>query len=85
MRYTITLTPRAAKELRAIARSDQERLARRIDGLALNPKPYGVRKLSGDENLYRIRVGDFRVVYSIEDRRLVVMVIRIGHRRDVYR
>lgn len=85
MRYTITLTPRAAKELRALARSDQERLARRIEGLALNPRPYGVRKLAGENNLYRIRIGDFRVVYAIEDRRLVVMVIRIGHRREVAR
>lgn len=85
MAYTVEFTARAARDFRAIARKDQERIGKRIDGLAENPRPYGVRKLEGEEDLYRIRVGDFRIIYLIEDRRLVVVVIRIGNRRDVYR
>lgn len=85
MAYTVEFTARAARDFKAIARPDQIRIARRIDGLAENPRPYGVRKLAGEEDLYRIRVGDFRVIYTIENRRLVVLVIRIGNRRDVYR
>jgi len=85
MAYTVEFTARAVRDLRAIARADQERIAKRIDGLAENPRPYGVRKLEGEDGLYRIRVGDFRIIYLIEDRRLVVVVIRIGNRRDVYR
>lgn len=85
MAHTIEFTGRAARELKAIARADQVRIARRIDALAENPRPYGVHKLEGGKGLYRIRVGDFRVIYMIEDRRLLVVVIRIGNRRDVYR
>lgn len=85
MAYTIEFTTRAARDLQAIPRPDQVRVAKRIDGLAENPRPYGVRKLDGAEGLYRIRVGDFRIIYSMEDRRLVVTMIRIGNRRDVYR
>lgn len=85
MAYSVEFTPRAARDLKAIAHADQIRVARRIDGLAENPRPYGVRKLEGEEGLYRIRVGDFRIIYMIEDRRLVVLVVRIGNRRDVYR
>lgn len=85
MAYTVEFTARAARDLKAIARPDQVRIALRIDGLAENPRPYGVRKLEGEEDLYRIRIGDFRIIYTIENRRLLVLVIRIGNRRDVYR
>ena len=53
--------------------------------LAENPRPEGMEKLTGRENRYRLRVGDYRIVYSIADEALIVMVIRIGHRREVYR
>ncbi len=56
-----------------------------MDGLAVNPRPKGVKKLSGLDDLYRIRVGDYRIVYQIHDDRLIVLVVRIGHRKDVYR
>ena len=56
-----------------------------MDGLAKEPRPKGVKKLSGADDLYRIRVGDYRVVYQIRDDRLIVLVVRIGHRKDVYR
>jgi mRNA interferase RelE/StbE len=61
------------------------RLAAKLEALAENPRPAGVTKLQGEANAWRIRVGDYRVLYTIEDRRPVVLVIKIGHRRDVYR
>jgi len=56
-----------------------------MDGLAKEPRPKGVNRLTGAADLYRIRVGDYRVVYQIQDNRLIVLVVRIGHRKDVYR
>ena len=83
--YTIEFAPRAAKELRDLERPDQVRVAAKIDSLAQNPRPHGVEKLSGEEDLYRVRVGNYRIIYKIQDARLVVLVVKIGHRRDVYR
>ena len=56
-----------------------------MDALAANPRPRGVKKLTGLDDLYRIRVADYRIVYQIQDDRLIVLVVRIGHRKDVYR
>lgn len=56
-----------------------------MDALAGDPRPKGVKKLFGLDDLYRIRVGEYRVVYQIQDNRLIVLVVRIGHRKDVYR
>ena len=85
MAYRIELTPQAAKQLAALERQTLKRIAARIDGLAEDPRPPSARKLSGKEGLYRIRVGDHRVIYRIVDRVVLVTIIRIGHRRDVYR
>ncbi|MDJ0899633.1 MAG: type II toxin-antitoxin system RelE/ParE family toxin [Xenococcus sp. MO_188.B8] len=57
----------------------------KIDALATEPRPEGVVKLKGEENLYRIRVGDYRVIYNVQDDRLLVLVVKVGHRGDVYR
>ena len=84
-RYTVRLTRRAAKELAKLPRRVQERIATAVDGLQADPRPAGVTKLSGEENLYRIRVGDYRVIYDIQEAVLIVLVVRVGHRRDVYR
>jgi len=83
--YIVELRPSARRELLKIARHEQPRLIRAMDGLAVNPRPKGVKKLSGLDDLYRIRVGDYRIVYQIHDDRLIVLVVRIGHRKDVYR
>ena len=61
------------------------RLRTRIDSLADNPRPPDTKKLSGAEELYRIRVGDYRVLYAIQDKVLLVLVVKVGHRREVYR
>ena len=58
---------------------------RKLDALEENPRPFGVEKMAGPADLYRVRVGDWRIVYAIRDRELVVIVIRIGNRREVYR
>ena len=57
----------------------------RIVALEVNPRPPGARKLRGESELWRVRVGDYRILYSIEEARLVVLVVKIGHRREVYR
>ena len=85
MPYAITLKPSARRELAKLPKPDGEWIARAIDGLAHQPRPQGCKKLANADDLWRIRVGDYRVVYRIEDARLVVLVVRIGHRRDVFR
>jgi mRNA interferase RelE/StbE len=83
--YRIFIKPSAAKELEAVGtRRDRTRLVAKINSLAIDPRPPGCQKLTGSEK-YRVRQGAYRVVYSIEDDRLVVTVVRVAHRRDVYR
>lgn len=84
MPYQVELKPRADKQLRALPRPVQLRIVRTLDELADDPRPHGVKKLAGAEDLYRVRVGDYRIVYQIADKRLLVLVVRIGHRRDIY-
>lgn len=85
MAYRIQFTLRAQRDLVALPRADQVRIAAKIDSLATTPRPPGCKKLKGPDPLYRIRVGDFRIIYSIQDRKLTVLIIRIGNRRDIYR
>jgi mRNA interferase RelE/StbE len=82
--YAVELLASAAKALSRLDRSVQVRIARRIDRLAKDPRA-GAFKLSGNDDVWRVRIGDYRILYRIEDDRLVVLVIRIGHRREVYR
>jgi mRNA interferase RelE/StbE len=85
MLYEIVVLPAARKALRKLDPTSRERIGAKIDRLARNPRPSGCKKLEGGDELYRIRVGDFRVIYRIEDEVLVVAVVTIGNRRDVYR
>lgn len=82
--YSLLFTKSAAKELEAVPRKDRLRIVDKIQRLALDPRPFGAEKLSGEDK-YRLRQGDFRILYEIRDRELVVTVVRIGNRRDVYR
>ena len=83
--YKLRIKKSAAKELEAIARkSDRQRVVKRIEGLADDPRPPGCKKLSGSER-YRIRQGSYRVIYAIEEDELVVYVIKIGDRKNVYK
>lgn len=84
--YELRITLAAAKELDALPRKkDRQAVVRRILALAEEPRPPGVVKLSGDEPLYRVRQGPYRIVYTVEDDRLIVIVIRVADRREVYR
>ncbi len=84
MPYRIDYAPAAAKQLRKFDRDIYVRIRPVIDALADNPRPSGCTMLT-IEKRYRIRVGDFRIVYEIHDARLLVLVVRIGHRSSVYR
>ena len=84
-RYQVEFSRTAAKELAALPRRAQERIIRRVTALGDDPRPHGVAKLEGQPDLYRIRVGSYRVVYSIVDERLIVTVVRVADRKDVYR
>jgi mRNA interferase RelE/StbE len=84
--YSLLIKKSAAKELEAIAgKKDRERITQRILALADDPRPPGVEKLSGTNEKYRIRQGDFRILYEIQDAVLIVYVVRIGDRKEVYR
>jgi mRNA interferase RelE/StbE len=82
--YSIEVKRSAAKEIEDLPRDARRRVVERIGGLANDPRPPGCEKLAGGDR-YRIRQGDYRIVYSVEDDRLVVWVVKVGHRRDVYR
>jgi mRNA interferase RelE/StbE len=85
-KYELRIKKSAAKELEAIAgKKDRERITQRILALADDPRPAGVEKLSGTSEKYRIRQGDFRIVYEIQDDVLIVFIVRIGDRKEVYR
>ena len=84
-RYRVDFSRPAAKELEALPREVQARIILRVTELGDDPRPHGVSKLQGEDDLYRIRVGKYRVIYTIVDDRLIVTVVRVGDRKDVYR
>lgn len=83
MPYQVQFWPSASREMKKLSGDIQRRLLTRIESLSIEPRPPGCSKLTGMD-AYRIRVGDYRVVYEIHDSVLVVLVIRIAHRREVY-
>jgi mRNA interferase RelE/StbE len=82
--YTVLVDGRAAKEIAELERDIQRRIVTKIESLATNPRPNGVDKLKSNDDLYRVRVSDYRIIYQIGDRELIVLVVRVGHRREVY-
>ena len=84
-RYTIRFAPTANRNFDRLPAQIRWRVRAAIDRLAANPRPPGVRKLSGNAADYRIRVGQYRVLYDINDAEILVYIVRIGHRREVYR
>ena len=83
--FEVEISTTAEKQLAALERGDQVRIVNAIRKLAENPRPRGCRKLRDYSDIYRIRVGVFRILYSIEQARLMILVLKIGHRRDIYR
>ena len=82
--YRLALTESAEKELHRLTKTVVERIAARIEKLSASPRPNGCKKLKGGANEWRIRVGDYRIVYSIDDAQKLVDVVRIAHRKEVY-
>ena len=85
VKYEIELTRRAEKELIKLIAADRKKMSKAIDELADTPRPPGVRKLQGFENEWRIRVGTFRVIYTIEDKNRKILIFRVTDRKDAYR
>lgn len=84
--YKLRIKPSAGKELSRLGNKvDRRRIVQRIAALAANPRPHGVEKLAGYEDRYRIRQGNYRVVYLIDDQRNEVTIFKIGNRKDVYK
>ena len=82
--YEIAFKKSVARDLRTLPREDVRRILSRIRSLTDDPRPAGCEKLSG-KDLYRVRQGDYRIVYTIEDASLIVVIVKVGHRRNVYR
>jgi mRNA interferase RelE/StbE len=85
MRYRVELVPSAARALKRLEPRTQLRVVRKIEALADDPRPPGVKPLSAEDRIYRLRAGDLRILYQINDKVLLILVVAIGHRRDVYR
>jgi len=85
MPYTVELATSALREFKALERAIQRRISTHIDELAANPFPPQARKIQGTTDQYRIRVGNYRVIYRVDGKRVVVLILKIGHRREIYR
>lgn len=82
--YSLRIKPSAARELEVVPSKDRTRIVSKIRRLATDPRPSGAEKLSGRDK-YRLRQGDYRILYAIDDHDLTVVIVKIGHRREVYR
>ena len=85
MSYEVQILPKAARQIKALSVEVRQDISLTIQSLANEPRPIGVKKLSGEKDIYRVRVGNYRVLYRIVDKVLVVVVVSVGHRREVYR
>ena len=83
-RYKLLIKPSAVKELESIPEKDRSRIVYRIQGLADNPRPHGCEKLSGQDK-YRLRQGKYRILYLVKDEEVVVIVVRVAHRKEAYK
>ena len=84
-RYEVEISRSAERQLRRLPRPDQVRVVQVMQALADDPIPRGARKLSGFDDVFRVRTGRYRILYSVSRRTLVIVVLKVGHRKDVYR
>jgi mRNA interferase RelE/StbE len=82
--YKVLIKPSAVKELESISKKDRQRIIVKIQALSDNPRPPGCQKLSGQER-YRLRQGNYRIVYEIQDKALIVFVVKVGDRKEIYK
>lgn len=85
MSYTVEVAPAARRQIRRLPRIVQKRIIKKLEALEEDPRPPGVEKLSGGADFYRLRVGDYRIIYRVEDQILWVLVLKVGDRKEVYR
>lgn len=85
MTYRVEFTSAAARQVKKLPRPARDRLLASIESLSNDPRPPGSTKLVGEETAWRLRIGDYRVVYDIVDDVLTVLIVRVGHRREIYR
>jgi len=83
--YTVVFARSARKELESLSPTLADRILSRIESLPAQPRPSGCRKLRGEQNLWRLRVGDYRVIYRVDDQQVLVDIIAVRHRKDAYR
>lgn len=83
--YSLEYTPAASRQLAKLDKTTQARLKPKIKTLSENPRQHGAIKLQGFDNMYRIRIGDYRIIYEIHDNILLVLIVEVGHRGSVYR
>jgi len=85
MSYQVEITPFAQRQIKKLPPDVQARIIEKLEVLADESRPVGVKKLKGEDNLYRVRTGDYRIIYEIQDDILLILVAKVGHRRDVYK
>lgn len=85
MAYAIDFRPSALRRFKKLPADIRRRLSLALDALTREPFPPGVKKLMNEENVYRVRVGDYRILYSVDGQELLILVLRVGHRKEVYR
>lgn len=85
MSYAVQFAPAALRQLRQLPRDARRRIQAAIELLAETPRPPGAKKLSGSSGDWRVRTGDYRIIYEIRDAQLIVLVLAAGHRRDIYK
>ena len=83
--YEIIIVSAVRKQLKRINREDKKRILDKIQSLANNPRPHGYKELKGSENLFRVRTGDYRIIYEIQDKMLLITILKVGNRREIYR
>lgn len=83
--YKIEISSTAEKTLRKIPKKDLGKVIETIQILSINPYPPGCRKLSGEDGVYRVRQGNYRIIYEVDDQKITIFVLKIGHRSDVYK
>lgn len=85
MSYLVEVLPKAQKELDILPIKFRNQIERKIESLAINPRPSGIKAMKGKKGLFRLRVGDYRVIYKIENQLLIITIIEVGHRKEIYR
>lgn len=85
MEYTVLISPAAQRQIKKLIKNIQQQIISKLQELRITPRPQGVEKLWSDKELYRVRTGDYRIIYQINDVKLEILVLKVGHRSDVYR